>query len=55
MPALARRTDDHRLRELVTVAGIEVVNDVSLPRSTVASWTTRGLVPVTTSTAFVRG
>jgi hypothetical protein len=55
MPASARRTYDHRLRELVTVAGSGAVNDVSLPRSTVASWTKRRLAPVTTSAVFDDG
>jgi transposase InsO family protein len=55
MPASARRTYDHRLRELVTVAGGGAVNDVSMPRSTVASWTKRRLAPVTTSAVFDDG
>ena len=52
MSASARRLYDHRVRNFVAVAGPQVVNDVALPRSTVATWKKRGQLAVVSSDAF---
>jgi putative transposase len=46
---------DHRLRQLVTLAGPAAVNDVSVPRSTVATWRKRGARQVASSHLFEVG
>jgi len=48
----ARNTYDHRLRNLVAAAGTAAINDVSLPRSTVATWKRKGHLAVVSSGTF---
>ena len=50
--ATARNTYDHRLRNLVAAAGTAAVNDVMLPRSTVATWKRKGHLAVVSSALF---
>jgi hypothetical protein len=40
--ATARTTYDHRLRNLAAAAGPSAINNVALPRSTVATWKRKG-------------
>jgi len=53
--ATARRLYDHRLRQLVTLVGVEAVNDVDIPRSTAAAWRKRTLRAVVSSDRFDAG
>ena len=50
-----RRAYAHRLRQLVTLAGPVAVNDLSVPRSTVATWRKRGSRHVASSRLFDLG
>jgi len=50
--ATARNTYDHRLRNLVAAAGTAAVNDVMLPRSTVATWKRKGHLAVVSCEVF---
>jgi putative transposase len=52
MSAVHRRVYDHRLRNLVAISGPNAVNDVVLPRSTVATCKKRGYLAVVSSVAF---
>lgn len=48
----ARNTYDHRLRNLVAAVGTTAVNDLALPRSTVATWRRKGHLSVVSSGVF---
>lgn len=52
MSAASRRVYDHRIRNLVANAGPQAVNDVVLPRSTVATWKKRGQLAVVSCDCF---
>ena len=52
MTAAARNTYDHRLRNLVARAGPAAVNDMALPRATVATWKRKGHLAVVSSEVF---
>ncbi|MBN1612670.1 MAG: hypothetical protein JW940_38960 [Polyangiaceae bacterium] len=52
MSSPTRRVYDHRVRQLVAIAGASAVRDLRLPRSTVATWRHRTAHGVTSSAAF---